>query len=348
MAMDRLRARRGAPARQQDRRQNPAPAAAGARSPGGAAAGRGQPARHCRRQTRPPARQPREAVARDQKDGRPRRCAAARSAARVREHRGIERHGPADHRQDARTHAAADHAELRARGQRPRESRRREGGRHDRRGNGGRPRDRRGGAAAARTIGSHRGGDRVCSPNARLPYALPRRRPWARQWEAQVTNNRKPNWGFWRHAGPLTLPEAVGLSLGIDPDKLRRAAGATLPVINYPEVRIYRAEPRVRLDEFLAWAQAVGWELPPALSPRQEAQSTPPPSGIRTTRQMRAEAACAEYLRNLTPAPANKEAAFAAAKRAVADIGPLSRKAFERAWANAALAAWRFPGRRGK
>src|SRR5205814_10034121 len=70
------------------------------------------------------------------------------------------------------------------------------------------------------------------------------------------------------------------------------------------------------------------------------------PAGIRTTTDERVEAACGDWIAPLTARPRNKEAAFADAKAAVAHIGALSRKAFDRAWASRAPPDWKHPGRR--
>jgi hypothetical protein len=72
----------------------------------------------------------------------------------------------------------------------------------------------------------------------------------------------------------------------------------------------------------------------------------PTPTGIRTNRQQQAETACEEWIKAQSQRPANKDKAFEAAKRAVKAIGPLSRKAFDRAWARAAPNAWKEPGAR--
>jgi len=70
------------------------------------------------------------------------------------------------------------------------------------------------------------------------------------------------------------------------------------------------------------------------------------PSGIRTATEEKAEAACGEWIAGLTERPRNKETAFADAKAALASVGELSFKAFERAWANRARPEWKRPGRR--
>jgi hypothetical protein len=70
------------------------------------------------------------------------------------------------------------------------------------------------------------------------------------------------------------------------------------------------------------------------------------PSGIRTTTDEQAEAACGEWLAALKERPRNKETAFTDAKSAVARPGQLSRKAFERAWAKSVRPEWKAAGRR--
>jgi hypothetical protein len=69
------------------------------------------------------------------------------------------------------------------------------------------------------------------------------------------------------------------------------------------------------------------------------------PTGVRTNKDASAEQACETYLRNLKERPKNKDEAYVAAAAAVAHIGQLSRKAFERAWAKVAPADWKRPGR---
>jgi hypothetical protein len=69
-------------------------------------------------------------------------------------------------------------------------------------------------------------------------------------------------------------------------------------------------------------------------------------SSIRTNRNERAEAACREWIGDLVERPANKSAAYEAAKAAVTEIGYLSEKAFERAWAGSAKPEWKGPGAR--
>lgn len=68
-------------------------------------------------------------------------------------------------------------------------------------------------------------------------------------------------------------------------------------------------------------------------------------AGIRTTTDEKAETACGEWIAKLAERPRNKDTAFAEAKAALANIGALSRKAFDRAWANRAPDDWKKPGR---
>jgi hypothetical protein len=69
-------------------------------------------------------------------------------------------------------------------------------------------------------------------------------------------------------------------------------------------------------------------------------------SGVRTNKSVRAEDACREWISNLSERPASKEIAFAAAAAAVNYVGMLTRKAFDRAWANSARPEWKLAGRR--
>jgi hypothetical protein len=74
----------------------------------------------------------------------------------------------------------------------------------------------------------------------------------------------------------------------------------------------------------------------------------PTPSGIRTIQASQAEAACEAWIGQLKDRPKNKDTAFADAKAAIDKGGWLSRKAFERAWANAAPIEWKRAGTRKK
>jgi hypothetical protein len=75
-------------------------------------------------------------------------------------------------------------------------------------------------------------------------------------------------------------------------------------------------------------------------------ERTVPSSGIRTTTDEKVEAACGDWIGKLAERPHDKEAAFEGAKSAVAYIGVLSRKAFDRQWAIKAPAEWKQAGRR--
>jgi len=70
-------------------------------------------------------------------------------------------------------------------------------------------------------------------------------------------------------------------------------------------------------------------------------------AGIRTNRAAAAEDACRGWIEELKARPIKNEA-FVQAQAAVKEIGLLSRKAFERAWANSAPADWKHGGRRRK
>jgi hypothetical protein len=92
-------------------------------------------------------------------------------------------------------------------------------------------------------------------------------------------------------------------------------------------------------------------------SPETDRQSTVPEpqgneaqaamSGTRTNRAAAAEQMCRQWIAELKERPI-KDAAFVQAQAAVKEIGRLSRKAFERAWANSAPANWKRGGRRKK
>jgi hypothetical protein len=76
--------------------------------------------------------------------------------------------------------------------------------------------------------------------------------------------------------------------------------------------------------------------------------SQAPPPGIRTNRDATAEEECRQWLSGLTNRPANRDIAFEDAKTAVASIGRLSRKAFDRAWASSVPPDWKLGGSRKK
>jgi hypothetical protein len=58
------------------------------------------------------------------------------------------------------------------------------------------------------------------------------------------------------------------------------------------------------------------------------------------------EEECGRWIKGLKTRPENKEAAYMDARSAVADIGPLSKRAFERQWGINALPVWKRGGRR--
>jgi hypothetical protein len=203
-----------------------------------------------------------------------------------------------------------------------------------------------------------------------------------------MSDPRAPDWRTWKNIPTVTLYEAVALSLGIDPKKLRlnpkmqlfnagkrynegaefdarlflvrRCLGESLPgPINFVDVHYNDSDPMVRLSSFVEWARSVRWELPAELQqvagctqnaePRSgAADEYVPPKGLRTNKAEAAEKACRGWLIGLKERPATKDLAFSLAQAAVAGIGPLSRKAFERAWVETAPAVWKRAGRRKK
>jgi hypothetical protein len=128
-----------------------------------------------------------------------------------------------------------------------------------------------------------------------------------------------------------------------DRETVPSSAWAT--AISWPESRVGRYD-LVRFDraDIERWLALAATDQQSASVAEPEASATP--SGIRTNRAAAAEEACQQWLSTVKERPANKEAAFEAAKDAVAKTGPLSRKAFERAWAAGARVAWKKPGRR--
>ena len=66
----------------------------------------------------------------------------------------------------------------------------------------------------------------------------------------------------------------------------------------------------------------------------------------RTNREAKAEEECGQWILSLKERPQNKDIAFAGAAAAVARVGRLSRKAFERQWAINARPEWKRGGRR--
>jgi hypothetical protein len=106
------------------------------------------------------------------------------------------------------------------------------------------------------------------------------------------------------------------------------------------EQRFNRAVYEERARGFVRAAADSDGTIPPTIRGDQ--------SGIRTNREAAAQAACRQWISQLTERPANKDAAFELAKAAVESTGPLSRKAFERAWGIEAPAKWKQGGRRRK
>jgi hypothetical protein len=115
------------------------------------------------------------------------------------------------------------------------------------------------------------------------------------------------------------------------------------------------ADPTLATADIDRWLATAEPQLPvPAATPpvrqRQPASDQPaqpppmPPSGIRTNRAADAESACETFIAGLTERPQNKDAAFEAAQNHCGEA--LSRKAFDRAWANMARAEWKRAGRR--
>jgi hypothetical protein len=112
------------------------------------------------------------------------------------------------------------------------------------------------------------------------------------------------------------------------------------------------------LDRWLT-ARGIKWSDPfstpaaasPAASSTKGANNQVHPvpewtAGYRTNKAGAAEEACRQWIAGLNERPTNKEAAFDQARAAVKEIGPLTGKAFERAWASTAPAEWRRGGRR--
>jgi hypothetical protein len=128
-------------------------------------------------------------------------------------------------------------------------------------------------------------------------------------------------------ARQIVPPEAWGLAISWDKSRVGR----------YDLVRFDRAD----IERWLA--SVATNQQSGAVAEVSESQVNA--SGIRTNRAAAAEVACGQWLSQLTARPTTKEAAFEAAKDAVASIGPLSRKAFDRAWAAAVPQAWKEAGR---
>jgi hypothetical protein len=99
---------------------------------------------------------------------------------------------------------------------------------------------------------------------------------------------------------------------------------------------------------YLPGFSLIGPERPLAKASAQGRASEPAttPAGFRTNRAETAEKACERWISELKERPANKPEAFAKARAAVAQTGPLSRKAFDRAWASKAPLEWKEAGSR--
>jgi hypothetical protein len=95
------------------------------------------------------------------------------------------------------------------------------------------------------------------------------------------------------------------------------------------------------------FASEAGEQVSP-LEPEETTAPASPRSGVRTNRAAAAEKACGQWIARLKERPPNIDTAFKAAKAAMASVGTLSRKAFDRAWASAARAEWKRGGRRKK
>lgn len=102
----------------------------------------------------------------------------------------------------------------------------------------------------------------------------------------------KPDWDFWRHMPEIKLWQAIALSMNIDPDLLKysRDRWNGLPSRDDENkfdkhLRLLRANKStkngftpgtlsmdnpdnhgVRPSEFSAWAQSIGWDIPPELA----------------------------------------------------------------------------------
>jgi hypothetical protein len=102
------------------------------------------------------------------------------------------------------------------------------------------------------------------------------------------------------------------------------------------------------------WLAAHGYAWPARFDPAPPTSSAVGPidggtertSGVRTNKATAAEEACGRLIAGLKQRPANKDTAFEHAKAAVVSVGPLSRKAFERAWDANSRACWKLGGRR--
>jgi hypothetical protein len=84
----------------------------------------------------------------------------------------------------------------------------------------------------------------------------------------------------------------------------------------------------------------------PPMRDADEPMPNSPPKGTRTNKEAAAEKECKDFIRGLKERPKNKDSAFEDAKAATAEIGLLSRKAFDRAWADNVPDKWKYQGRR--
>jgi hypothetical protein len=140
------------------------------------------------------------------------------------------------------------------------------------------------------------------------------------------------------HEYRLSIGAAVAmLNAAIDSGNVRcvaRFGEERVPVLardlqRFP-IGLLLGEKRLNLDD-------LRWQV--------QKQPLPQPSGIRTNREAYAEVECRHWLENLTERPAHKDAAFEAAREAVASVGTLTRKAFDHAWRDAAPDEWKKQGR---
>jgi hypothetical protein len=103
---------------------------------------------------------------------------------------------------------------------------------------------------------------------------------------------------------------------------------------------VSRIEPRPADSGFLAHVEEI------AAAGKASLPDDARHSGVRSNRAASAETECRSWIGALTKRPKSKDAAFVEAKTAVSGIGLLSRKAFDRAWADNVLDKWTRPGRR--
>jgi hypothetical protein len=118
--------------------------------------------------------------------------------------------------------------------------------------------------------------------------------------------------------------------------------------ISWPESRVGRYD-LVRFDraDIERWLASAAIDGQSAVSEPQTNEPKTTSSGTRTNRALAAEEACRQWIAGLKER-LTKDTAFVRAQDAVKEIGPLSRKAFERAWAGSAPADWKRGGRHKK